>query len=126
MLISYLFDTREISLKKILCCTIMSIKFCIYQVRVPSGAWIEILISSSVPQILTVFINPSVHDWMNSRGLCGFISHSCPDDFMKPDGTKAAIPGVDHSCSAPRIDSAEEFIQSWMYVLNTTMITLIQ
>lgn len=77
----------------------------------PSGTLIEIHISSSTS--LAAFINPSVHDWRNSRGLCGFISNNCPDDFTTPDGTKVTIPGVNDACSASRIEQAGDFIKSW-------------
>ncbi|CAC5415502.1 unnamed protein product [Mytilus coruscus] len=90
----------------------------------PSETWIEIRLSSSFPTILTAFINPSMDDWMNSRGLCGFVSHNCPDDFIKPDGNKAAIPGVDLMCSAPRIEGAETFIRSWQVNADDNLFTL--
>ncbi|CAG2248815.1 unnamed protein product [Mytilus edulis] len=90
----------------------------------PSGTLIEIQITSSTR--LTAFINPSVHDWRNSHGLCGFISNSCPDDFKKPDGTTATIPGFNDACSAKRIEKAQDFIQSWQVFGANNWFTLME
>lgn len=87
--------------------------FFFLKVTLPTGTAIQINIDNIYnTKFLSAFINPSIYDWHNTRGLCGNISDNCEDDFRDPTGTPTGDAGSNLACTAARF-TPTRFINSW-------------
>ncbi|XP_041349607.1 von Willebrand factor D and EGF domain-containing protein-like [Gigantopelta aegis] len=96
-----------------------------YEILIPSGAIVKANLLNYGGYFMNVYVVPSVHDVDKSRGLCGKLSNTRRDDFVKRDGTQSG-PGRDFSASwrvqdqnnlfdRNKFDRLERWDRSWNY-----------
>ena len=85
------------------------------QIYFPTGTKVDISMGNV---FLNVDIKPSVHDLDQTRGLCGYFSGTCRDDFRLRDNSQSTVSGTRHECAGQHYTQLypTDFSNSWKYV----------
>jgi hypothetical protein len=85
------------------------------QIYFPTGTKVDISMSIGY---MNVDIKPSAHDLSQTRGLCGYFSGTCRDDFRLRDNSQSTVAGTQEECAGqyyPQLNPTD-FSNSWKYV----------
>lgn len=64
---------------------------------------------------LNVRVKASMHDTGSTKGLCGYLSGNCSDDFVKSDSSYSSTSGAREECLGQHFTSLypNDFSVSW-------------
>lgn len=84
----------------------------IYNIFFPTGTEVQVHTYGSN---LNVLVKASRHDTQKTKGLCGFLSGTCTDDFQKRDSSYSSVNGAREECRGQRFTSLypNDFSLSW-------------
>lgn len=82
------------------------------QIFFPTGTRVDITASI---RYFNVDIKASLHDTRNTRGLCGFLSDTCKDDFKLRNNALSSTSGTDDECNDQHytVSHPKDFTKSW-------------